>query len=96
MKTALYMRSFHFRVKSVLRQNWCSEWKCLRAFATRVRTSLCEEPSLLRVTPRYLACCSIVRGVPLVKWTVFCEVGEHRNTEVQEQVAVRRNLLQSV
>ena len=84
-------------MRSVLRQNWCSELKCLRAFATRVRTSLCEEPSLLSVTPRYLACCSIVRGVPFVKWTVFCEVGraqQHALLEVQVEVAVRCNLLQ--
>ena len=80
MKTALYMRIFHFRVRSVLRQNWCKELKCLRALGSRVRTSLCEEPSLLSVTPRYLACSSIVSGVPLVKWTVFCEVGERSST----------------
>ena len=74
------MRNFHFSVRSMLRQNWCSELKCLRAFTTHVRTSLCEEPSLLRVTPRYLACCSMVIGVPLVKWTVLCEVGERSST----------------
>ena len=61
-KTALYMRSFHFSVRSVWRQNWCSAWKCLRALASLVTMSLWVGPSLLNVTPRYLACCSIVRG----------------------------------
>ena len=37
--------------------------------------SLRVEPSLLRVTPRYLACCSIVTGVPSVNVMVLCEVG---------------------
>ena len=49
-------------------------------FCDACETSLCEEPSLLSVTPRYLACCSIVSGVPLVKWTVLCEAGERGST----------------
>ena len=76
------MRNFHFSVRSVLRQNWCSELKCLRAFVTRVRTS-CEA-----VRGTVAAECNAkifgvlfgCEGGPFVKWTVSCEVGERSST----------------
>ena len=57
--------------------------KCMEVLAgltRRVVMSLRVEPSPLRVTPRYLACCSIVTGVPSVNVMVLSEVGERKRT----------------
>ena len=73
------MRSFHFSVKSVFLQNWWSAWKCFRALASLVMLPLCVCGAVAA------ECDAKIFGVlldwaPLVKWTVFCEVGDLNKT----------------